>query len=79
MSNLIIELDEQGIDGVIGEALGLLDRMNQYVLDFYEDENLYIFQGLLEPEIRDKILACYDDQHRPSIAEWERKFTYNMN
>ena len=79
MSNLIIDLDEQGIDGVIGEALGLLDRMNQYVIDFYEDENLYIFQGLLEPEIRDKILACYDEKHRPSIAEWERKFTYNMN
>lgn len=64
---------------VIGEALGLLDRMNQYVLDFYEDENLYILQGLLEPEIRDKILACYDEKHRPSIAEWERKFTNNMN
>lgn len=79
MSNLIIELDEQGIDGVIGEALGLLDRMNVYVMDFFSEENLYIIRGLKEPEIRDKILTCYDEKHRPTIAEWERNFTINMN
>ena len=74
MSNLVIKLNEKNLDEPLGEALGLLDRMNQYVLNFYEDENLYIFRGLLEPETRDKILACYDDKHRPSIAEWERTF-----
>jgi hypothetical protein len=74
MSNLVINLNEKNMDSPIGEALGLLDRMNQYVLNFYEGENLYIFRGLLEPETRDKILACYDDKHRPSIAEWERTF-----
>ena len=34
-----------------------------------------IIEGLKEPEIRDKILACYDEKHRPTIAEWERNFT----
>ena len=74
MSNLVINLTEKNIDEPLGEALGLLDRMNQYILDYFEDENLYIFQGLLEPETRDKILACYDDKHRPSIAEWENNW-----
>lgn len=75
MSNLIIELNEQNCDGIIGEALGLLDRMNMFVLDFYSEDNLYILEGLKEPEIRDKILACYSDIYRPSIAEWERNFS----
>lgn len=79
MSNLIIDLDEQGIDGVIGEALGLLDRMYVYVMDFYDNDNLYILEGLTEPEMRDKIFACYDEKFRPSISEWEKKFLINMN
>ena len=78
MSNLVIELNEQNFDGPIGEALGILDRMNTYVLEYFTEENLYIFQGLLEPEIRDKILACYDEKHRPSIAEWEKNFTIHV-
>lgn len=78
MSNLVVELDDQNCDGIIGEALGLLDRMNMFVLDFYSEKTLFIIQGLKEPDIRDKILACYDDQHRPSIAEWERNFPINV-
>ena len=78
MSNLVIELNEMNFDGIIGETLGLLDRMNQYVLDFYSDEILYIVRGLFQPEIRDKILACYDEKHRPTITEWERRFINNM-
>ena len=74
MSNLVINLNEKNMDGPIGEALGLLDRMNQYVLDFYDEDNVYILSGLLEPETRDKILECYDEKHRPTIAEWERSF-----
>lgn len=73
MSNLVVQLDEQNCDGIIGEALGLLDRMNQYALDYFSEENLYILLGLFEPEIRDKILSCYDEQHRPTIAEWKNK------
>ena len=45
MSNLVLELDEQNCSGVIGEALGLLDKMNMYVMDFYSDEILYILEG----------------------------------
>ena len=72
MSNLVINSNDNNFDSVIGEALGLLDRMNQYVLDFYNKDIIYIGMGLLEPEMRDKILACYDDRHRPTNAEWER-------
>lgn len=74
MSNLVITLDERNCESVIGEALGLLDKMNMYAIEFFTEENLYIFRGLLEPEMRDKILNCYDEQHRPSIAEWDNKF-----
>lgn len=74
MSNLVIELDQRNCEGVIGEALGLIDRMTQYVMDFFTDETLYIVEGLLEPEMRDKIISCYDDKHRPSNEEWEQKF-----
>ena len=75
MSNLIIEMDESNCDDLVGLALGIIDRMNAYVLEFYNAENLYILQGLLQPEMRDKILACYDKGHRPTVAEWERKFS----
>ena len=74
MSNLVIQLDERNCESVIGEALGLLDRMNTYALEYFKEENLYIISGLLEPKMRDKILNCYDEQHRPSIAEWEQKY-----
>lgn len=49
--------------------------MNMYVMDFYSDETSYIIDGLKEPEMRDKILACYDDEHRPSVEEWNRQFS----
>ena len=74
MSNLVIKLDERNCESVIGEALGLLDRMNIYAIEYFKEEYLYIITGLLEPKMRDKILNCYDEQHRPSIAEWEQKY-----
>ena len=72
MSNLVIELDEQNIDGVVGEALGLIKRLHKYTMDFYLEEQRYILEGLLEPDMRDKILACFDDEHRPDIATWNQ-------
>lgn len=75
MSNLVINLNAQNCDSVIAEALGLLDRMYMYVMEFFSSDTLYILEGLKEPEIRDKILACYDDKHRPSIEEWNRSFS----
>lgn len=72
MSNLVIELDEQNIDGVVGEALGLIMRLHKYTMAFYPEEQRYILEGLLEPDMRDKILACYDDKHRPDIATWNQ-------
>ena len=72
MSNLVIELDEQNINGVVGEALGLMMRLHDYTLAFYPEEQRYILEGLLEPDMRDKILACYDDKHRPDAATWSQ-------
>lgn len=72
MSNLVIELDEQNINGVVGEALGLIMRLHKYTMAFYPEEQRYILEGLLEPDMRDKILACYDDKHRPDIATWNQ-------
>lgn len=70
MSNLVIELDGQNIDGVVGEALGLIKRLHKYTMAFYPEEQRYILEGLLEPCMRDKILACYDEAHRPDVATW---------
>lgn len=72
MSNLVLELDERNIDGVVGEALGLIKRLHKYTMAFYPEEQRYILEGLLEPDMRDKILACYDDKHRPDIATWNQ-------
>jgi hypothetical protein len=72
MSNLVIELDERNIDGVVGEALGLIKRLHKYTMAFYPEEQRYILEGLLEPDMRDKILACYDDKHRPDAATWNQ-------
>ena len=75
MSNLVIELDEQNIDGVVGEALGLIKRLHKYTMAFYPEEQRYILEGLLESDMRDKILACYDEKHRPDIATWNQGVT----
>ena len=70
MSNLIINLDEQNIDGVLAEGVGLIDRMIDYMSVFFAEERLFILEGLFEPDMRDKILACYDEKHRPTIDQW---------
>lgn len=72
MSNLVVELDEQIINGVVGEALGLIKRLHKYTLIFYPEAQRLILEGLLEPEMRDKILACYDEKHRPDVAKWNQ-------
>ena len=72
MSNLVIELNEQNINGVVSEAEGLIRRLHSYTLDFFAEEQSYILEGLLEPEMRDQILACYDEQHRPDVTTWNQ-------
>lgn len=72
MSNLVIELNEHNINGVFVEALGLIKRLHEYTMAFYPKEQCFILEGLLEPDMRDKILACYDEKHRPDIAKWNQ-------
>lgn len=70
MSNLNAKPDQRVFDGIIGEGVALLDLMNQSVLKFFESDIYYIYEGLLRPQMRDKILACFDDEYRPTIDEW---------
>lgn len=79
MSNLVMQLDEQNINGVVGEALGLIMRLHKYTLAFYPEEQRYILEGLLEPDMRDKILACYDKKHRPDVAKWNQDVTKKLS
>ena len=72
MSNLNTTPSQRVFDGIIGEGVALLELMNQYLLKFFEAENYYIYEGLLIPQMRDKILKCFDDKHRPTIEEWNR-------
>ena len=72
MSNLNTEPGQHVFDGIIGEGVALLDLMNQYVLKLFGSEIYYIYEGLLRPQMRDKILKCFDDKHRPTIEEWNR-------
>lgn len=72
MSNLVIKLNEETINGSITEAVGLIKRFHKYTLSFFPLEQRYILDGLFEPEMRDKILACYDDKHRPDIDTWNQ-------
>ena len=71
MSNLVIQMDEQNAQGIVAEAVGLIDRLHEYTLDFFKEEYQYIMEGLLDPEMRDKLLSYFDEQHRPTIAMWE--------
>lgn len=72
MSNLVIQMDEMNINAIVAVALGLIKRLHKYTLKFYPKEQAYILDGLLEPEMREKILACFDDAHRPEIAKWNK-------
>lgn len=71
MSNIVMTMNVQNIDGIVGEALGLIKILHHYTLEFYAEEQRYILEGLKEPEMRDKILACFDPKHRPAVAKWD--------
>lgn len=71
MSNLVTRMNRANRDGVICEALGLITQLNNDALEFFKSDFQYIMEGLLLPDMRDKILACFDDKHRPEIPTWE--------
>ena len=78
MSNLVLDLDEMNIDSTVTVAVGLIKRLHKYTLAFFPKEQGYIVEGLLEPEMRDKILACYDEEHRPDVAKWNQDVTKKL-
>lgn len=73
MSNLVMDMNEYNRDGIIGEAFGLIKRLNTYAMYFFQMDYDEIMRGLLEPDMRDKILTCYDKKHRPSIKKWNQQ------
>ena len=73
MSNLVMEMNEHNRDGILCEALALIKRLNAYLMEYYLLVYDYIMKGLLEPDMRDKILACYDEEHRPSNDAWNQQ------
>ena len=79
MSNLVIELNEENINGCVTEALGLIKRLHEYTLDFFASEQSCILEGLLEPKMRDEILACFEEQHRPDIDTWNQDVMNKLN
>jgi len=70
MSNLVMEMNERNLDAVIGETFALIKRLNTYMMHYYLLDYYDIMNGLIEPDMRDKILSCYDEEHRPSIEMW---------
>lgn len=79
MSNLVMDLNQENFDGPVGEAVGLIDRLQEYTLEFFAKDYQFIMQGLLEPEMRNNILSCYDEQHRPSVNEWNSIIMNGIN
>lgn len=73
MSNLVMEMNGRNLDGIIVVANNLIERLNAYLMYYYLLDYVYIMNGLLEPDMRDKILSCYDDEHRPSIEKWNQQ------
>ena len=72
MSNLVIQTDESNMSGIVAEAVGLIDRLHDYTLNFFADDYQYIMEGLLDPEMRDKILSYFNEQHRPDVESWNQ-------
>ena len=70
MSNIVMDMNAENRDGIIAEVIALIEKLNGYTQNFFAKDIVYIVEGLLIPEMRDKILACYDDEHRPSVEQW---------
>ena len=74
-----MDLNQENFDGPVGEAVGLIDRLQEYTLEFFAKDYQFIMQGLLEPDMRNNILSCYDEQHRPSVNEWNSIIMNGIN
>lgn len=79
MSNIVMDMNEENRDGVLGEALGLINKLNNDALMFFSNDFLYIMEGFYVPEMRDKVLSCFDDEHRPSVEEWNERVRNSIN
>ena len=72
MRNLVLQMDENNMYGIVAESVGLIDRLHDYTLDFFTEEYQYILEGLLDPEMRDKILSYFNEQYRPDVVSWNQ-------
>lgn len=78
MSNIVMEMNEENRDGVLTEAIALMNLLVDEAMRFFAPERLYIMEGLLVPEMREKIRACYDEEHRPTVEQWNDFIRKNM-
>jgi len=79
MSNLVMTMNQENIDGIVCEALSLIRRLHKFTLAYFSKEQLYILEGLLEPKMRDEILSCFDEKHRPDSDSWDNQIKYQMS
>lgn len=79
MSNLVMDMNVENRDGVITEAFGLINKLNEDMLMFFGMDYPYIMEGLLDSKMREKLLACYDDEHRPTVEQWTEWVMNNIN
>ena len=73
MSNLVMEMNQVNHDAILAEALALIKNLNNCLMNGFYSEIRYIMEGFYVPKMRDLILACYDDVHRPTIEQWNEK------
>ena len=73
MSNLVMTMNPENIDAIVGAALSLIRRLHKYTLSYFSKEQLYILEGLIEPKMRNEILSCYDEEHRPDGSSWNNQ------
>ena len=71
MSNLVMKMDDRNMNAVLAEAVGLLETLHEYALEFFAEDYRYIMEGLLDPKTSEKIRAYFDEQHRPDVITWD--------
>lgn len=79
MSNLVVTNKAADREGILVEALGLMETMIDYMLKFFKEEQFAIFQVFLDPDLQKKLFSCFDDKHRPRVNEWNGMVFNKLN
>ena len=77
MSNLVIQNNKLDSESILVKGIALLETMIDYTLHFFKEEQFAIFTEFLQPDIKEKLFSCFDDEHRPKIALGWDVMVYN--